>query len=126
MRAALCAFLGSKPGIEVVGQAEDAKTAVRLAGELRPDVVLVDFYMPGFDGIEAIRRLKRVTRDMGVVLLSGRVDEATRSRALAAGASDCISKVRAFEELEPAIRAARVIFPAAPSAKRAPRRSGRA
>jgi DNA-binding NarL/FixJ family response regulator len=109
MRSALCAFLRDKAGIEVVGQAEDGTGAVRLAGELRPDVVLMDLRLPDFDGIEAIRRLKDAVGSngrVGVVVLSAGVDDRTRSRALAAGATACVAKGRAFDLLEPAIRAA--------------------
>jgi DNA-binding NarL/FixJ family response regulator len=107
MRLALCAFLRNQPGIEIVGQAEDGSGAVRLAGELKPDVVLMDLCLPDIDGIEAIRRLKVAEAGLGfgigVVLLSARVDDSTRAKALAAGAAACVPKSRAFDQLAPAI-----------------------
>lgn len=57
VRAGLAALLGSEPDLEVVGVASEGDEAVRLARELRPDVVCLDIRMPGRDGISAAREL---------------------------------------------------------------------
>ena len=57
VRTGLKMILDAQPGIEVIGEAADGRTAVALARELRPDVCLFDIRMPGTDGIEATRQL---------------------------------------------------------------------
>ncbi|CAM5652872.1 DNA-binding response regulator [Streptomyces avidinii] len=57
IRSGLTALLTAAPGYEVVGEAEDGETAVRLAAETRPDVILMDIRMPGIDGITATERI---------------------------------------------------------------------
>jgi DNA-binding NarL/FixJ family response regulator len=67
--------LSAEPGLEVVGAAEDGETAVRLAREVRPDVVLMDIELPGdMDGIEAALRIKKERPRTGIVILSAHSD----------------------------------------------------
>ena len=57
VREGLQLILGMEEDLEVVGEAENGQTAVRLAAELQPDVVLMDLRMPGMDGLEAIEQV---------------------------------------------------------------------
>ena len=67
--------LSAEPGLEVVGVAEDGETAIRLAGEAKPDVVLMDIELPGeLDGIEAALRIKEERPQTGIVILSAHSD----------------------------------------------------
>ena len=70
-RELLCRTLSGEPGLEVVGVAADGDSAVRLAKEKKPDVVLMDIEMPGeLDGIEAALQIKKERPQTGVVILS--------------------------------------------------------
>ncbi|MGH9008230.1 MAG: response regulator [Acidimicrobiia bacterium] len=73
-------------GFDVVGEAGDGEEAVRLAIELKPDLVLMDVTMPVLDGIEATRRLRNSCPEARVVILTMHGEEETVARALRAGA----------------------------------------
>jgi two-component system response regulator DegU len=73
-------------GFDVVGEAGDGEEAVRLAVELRPDLVLMDVTMPVLDGIEATRRLRHSAPEARVVILTMHGEEETVTQALRAGA----------------------------------------
>lgn len=113
MRDGLRAALSAEPDVEIVGEAADGEQAVRLAAELRPDVVLMDLRMPGVDGITAIRRLGG-TGPRVLVLTTFDTDVLP---ALEAGASGYLLKDAPPEELVRAVRATHrgetVIAPAA-------------
>jgi two-component system response regulator NreC len=92
--------------IEVVAEAEDGQAAVSLAGQLRPDVAVVDLTMPRLNGVEAIRQIKRDVPSVEVVVLSVHDSEAYVVQALRAGAAGYVLKRNAATELAAAIRAA--------------------
>jgi len=106
VREGLRALLNAKPGIEVVAEAENGRTALQLARELMPDVVVMDVTMPDLNGIEATHRLITEFPDIKVIALSMHSDHRLVSGMLAAGASGYLLKDCAFEELEKAIRTA--------------------
>ena len=92
--------------ISVVAEAEDGQAAVQLAGQLRPDVAVVDLTMPRLNGVEAIRQIRRDCPSTEVVVLSVHDSEAYVVQALRAGAAGYVLKRNAATELAAAIRAA--------------------
>ncbi|WKV70265.1 response regulator transcription factor [Streptomyces sp. PCS3-D2] len=104
VRRGLALILGPDPEIEVVGEAEDGARAVTLAGELRPDVVVMDIRMPVLDGVRATTELARTLPDVRVLALSTfDMDEYVVS-ALRAGAYGFLPKDVSPEELSAAVR----------------------
>jgi DNA-binding NarL/FixJ family response regulator len=85
--------------VDVVGIAEAGDEAVRLATTLLPDVVLMDFSMPGLDGLEATRRITELGLPCQVLLLTGENGEANAVKALEAGAAGFVRKQQGAEEL---------------------------
>jgi DNA-binding NarL/FixJ family response regulator len=95
----LVLLLGRDERLEVVGTATNGADAVRLAEELRPDVVLLDVVMPGMDGYAAAEAMRGRVPDTAIVLVSG-VDEAEASRrATEVGAAAFVTKAEAVERL---------------------------
>lgn len=105
MRAGLRAVLEDEPDLQVVGEGEHGEEAIRMTGELQPDLVLMDIGLPGMDGIEATRRLKRLDPQIRVLILTVYEEESLLREAIQAGASGYLLKRAAEEELVTAIRA---------------------
>jgi DNA-binding NarL/FixJ family response regulator len=102
--AALEAVLTGEAGIEVVGSAADGEEALRLAGELRPRVVLMDISMPVLDGFEATERIRAELPEVSVLMVTGSAADADVRRAREAGAAGYVTKDRIAEELVRSIR----------------------
>jgi len=104
VREGLRTLLEKQPGMEVVAEAEDGCTAVRLVWELSPDVVIMDIAMPDLNGIEATRQIIAKNHRIKVVALSMHSDRRFVAGMLKAGASGYLLKDCAFEELAQAVR----------------------
>ncbi len=105
MRAGLRAMLEIDPSIEVLGEAANGDEAIHLAGELNPDIVILDIGMPGIDGIETTRRIKSMFPNVQVLILSVYEDQSLLQGAIRAGASGYVIKRAAGDELMDALQA---------------------
>ncbi|MFE5586485.1 response regulator [Kitasatospora sp. NPDC056531] len=104
VRAALEMVITETTDVEVVGEAGDGAEAVRLAAELRPDVVVMDIRMPGTDGIEATRRVTAAGGPTKVVVLTTFDEDEHVYAALSAGASGFLVKDMALDDILAAVR----------------------
>ena len=103
VREGLAMVLGLLDGVEVVGAASDGNEAVALAGDLRPDVVLMDLRMPRCDGIEATRLLRERQPGTKVVVLTTYADDQSVIEAFRAGARGYLTKDAGGEEIRQAL-----------------------
>lgn len=101
---ALVSLLGGKNGIEVVGQAHNGAEALKLVAEIKPDLVLVDFTMPGMNGIEVAKTLKSAPAAPKVIVMSFHAEPEYRDMALQAGADGYVVKTEIHQELVPLLR----------------------
>lgn len=105
-RQALELLLGLQRGLEVVGAVAEGTGVVAAARELRPDVVVMDFRLPGMDGVEATRALKAAMPEIAVVCLTASASPRELEALAAAGAEDCLRKDQELDEIVAAIRGA--------------------
>ena len=105
IRQGLKSLLESQ-GFEVVGEAEDGRSAVKLVKKLDPNAVIIDISMPELNGIEATRQIQHETPQVKVIVLSMRSDRQAVLAAFAAGTSGYLLKESAFEEMVIAIKVA--------------------
>jgi DNA-binding NarL/FixJ family response regulator len=103
LRAGLRALLSQDEDIEIVGEADNGRDAVRTVGLLNPDLVLMDLSMPGMNGFEAILDIKRRYPDTHVLVLTIHKTDEYIHESLRAGASGYILKDAAQDELRIAI-----------------------
>jgi NarL family two-component system response regulator LiaR len=119
VRDGLCYLLGQEPGVEVVGEAGDGRQAVDVAAATRPDVLLLDLYMPGLDGHAVLAALHGAAHSdkarsdevhsgkpprPAVVVLTSATDDENLVRAMQAGATSYVLKTAPAEDVIAAVR----------------------
>ncbi len=106
VRQGLSMFLSLDPEIEIVGEASNGAEGVRLARELRPQVVLMDLLMPVMDGVTAIATIRSEMPEVEVIALTSVLEDSAIFGAMRAGATGYLLKDTEAEELCRAIKAA--------------------
>src|SRR3954469_23553483 len=103
-RRGLTMLLGVEPGIEVVGEAGDGNSAIELALETVPDVVLLDVRMPKRSGLEACTKIKEQVPSTRIIMLTVSDEEADLYEAVKNGASGYLLKDSSIDEVAQAVR----------------------
>ena len=103
-RTGLATLLAARPGIEVIGQASNGRSGVRLAQEMRPDVVLMDLQMPDISGHEATRAIRADRPEARVVILTVSSEDSDVETAVQAGACGYLAKDTPMDEVVAATR----------------------
>lgn len=104
VRVGLRRLLTDIKGISVIGEAKSGEESVRIARELRPDVVLMDVKMPGIGGLEATKKITRLDSNIKVIAVTVYGEEPFPSRLLQAGASGYLTKGSSIDEMIKAIK----------------------
>ena len=106
VRTGITRMLADIDGLQVVGEADSGEMALKMARELKPDVVLMDVKMPGIGGLEATRKLLRSQPDTKVVAVTVCEEDPFPTRLLQAGAAGYLTKGAGLDEMVQAIRLA--------------------
>ena len=106
-RQALELLLGMQAGLEVVGAVADGTSVVDACRRLSPDVIVMDFRLPGMDGVEATAAVREAFPEIAVVCLTASASPREIEALWAAGAVACLRKDQELDEIVDAIRGAR-------------------
>lgn len=104
MRKGLALTLDAETDLRVVGQAEDAESALQMVDDLNPDIVIVDISLPGMSGLELIKHLTAVNPDLKTLVVSRHDEVLYAERAIRAGAKGYIMKLVAGDVIVKAVR----------------------
>jgi two-component system, NarL family, response regulator LiaR len=104
VRAGLCYLLSQEPDVEVVGEAGDGRRAVDVVAATRPEVLLLDLYMPGLDGHGVLEALRAAPQRPAVVVLTSATDDEHLVRAMHGGATSYVLKTAPAEHVIAAVR----------------------
>lgn len=107
VREGLRALLLREPDFDIVGEAADGLEAVKLAQDLRPDILILDLMMPAINGVEVTRRVLAANAHIRVIILSMHADKAYILQALHSGASGYVLKDSSGDDL---VQAARTVM----------------
>lgn len=102
-RMALRAWIGTKPNLQMVGEASDGDEAVQKVISLQPDIVLLDLKMQNNGGLEILRKIKQNDARVGVLILTGSEKSESVKEAVKAGAQGYLHKALSTQELYAAI-----------------------
>jgi DNA-binding NarL/FixJ family response regulator len=105
-REALELLLGLRSDIKVVASAEDGTKVVEMCHEFTPDVVVMDYRLPGLDGVQATRKLLDACPEVAVVCLTASANLREIDALYAAGAVACLTKDEPLDEIVAAIQKA--------------------
>jgi len=92
-------------GYDVAGIAQSGAQAISIARSARPDVILLDYHLPGYDAADLIPRLRQLSPGVRIVVLTSDTSDATLARGLRAGVEGYITKERALDDVLDALRA---------------------
>jgi two-component system, NarL family, response regulator LiaR len=106
VREGLCFVLGQEPDVEIAGEAGDGRRAVDVVAATRPDVLLLDLYLPGLDGHAVLDALRDAPHRPAVVVLTSAGEDDHLVRAVQAGAAAYLLKTASAEDVIAAVRAA--------------------
>ena len=104
VRRALVSLLSLVEGVEIIGEAADGREAVDLALKREPDIVLMDMSMPGLNGLEATRQIKKLAPDVKVLILSAHDNEEYVTQVVRSGANGYVLKNGSTDDLFAAIK----------------------
>ena len=105
-REALELLLGLRQEISVVASVADREAAAGIVAKLRPDVVLMDYRLPGLDGVQATRAVLAAYPETAVVCLTASANPREREALIEAGAVGCLEKDEGLDAIVAAIRSA--------------------
>jgi NarL family two-component system response regulator LiaR len=106
VRQGLRFLLSSEPGIEVAGEAADGVAALDAIRDIRPDVVLLDLFMPRLDGLEVLAAMRDQRLTAAVLVLTSSADDQHLVQAIKAGALSYLPKTAGVDQVVDAVRAA--------------------
>lgn len=87
-------------GFEVVGQASSGEEAIELAAQMNPEVVIMDYKMPGMDGLAAARTIRDNTPSQSIIIYTAYLDPQLEAEARAIGVAMTVGKVEGLNQLE--------------------------